>query len=93
MIRKPDIYLFDDTFSALDLTTDAKLRAALSTVTDNAVVITVAQRISTITHADQIIVIDNGRIAGIGTHNELLASNEVYQDIARSQLSEEEMSA
>lgn len=93
VIRKPDIYLFDDTFSALDLTTDAKLRAALSTVTDNAVVITVAQRISTITHADQIIVIDNGRIAGIGTHNELLASNEVYQDIARSQLSEEEMSA
>lgn len=93
LIRKPQIYLFDDTFSALDLTTDAKLRAALSAVTSNAVVITVAQRISTIMHADQIIVIDNGRIVGQGTHEELLASNEVYQDIARSQLSEEELSA
>lgn len=93
IIRKPSIYLFDDTFSALDLTTDANLRAALNKVTGDSVVITVAQRISTITHADQIIVIDNGRIAGIGTHDELLAANEVYQDIARSQLSEEEMSA
>lgn len=93
IVRKPQIYLFDDTFSALDLTTDAKLRSALGEVTGDAVVITVAQRISTIIHADQIIVIDNGRIVGIGTHEQLLADNEVYQDIARSQLSEEELSA
>ncbi|MBK5211349.1 MAG: ABC transporter ATP-binding protein [Coriobacteriia bacterium] len=92
IIRKPDVYLFDDTFSALDLTTDAKLRAALEPITKEAVVIMVAQRISTITHADQIIVIDEGRIAGVGTHEELLATNEVYQEIAHSQLSEEEMS-
>lgn len=93
VIRKPDIYLFDDAFSALDLTTDAKLRHALSAITGNSVVITVAQRISTITHADQILVIDDGRIVGVGTHEELLANNVVYQDIARSQLSEEELSA
>lgn len=93
IIRKPDIYLFDDAFSALDLTTDAKLRHALSSITQESAVITVAQRISTITHADQILVIDDGRIVGKGTHEELLAENAVYQDIARSQLSEEELSA
>lgn len=93
VIRKPDIYLFDDAFSALDLTTDAKLRQALSAITEESVVITVAQRISTITHADQILVIDDGRIVGMGTHEKLLAENTVYQDIARSQLSEEELSA
>lgn len=93
LIKKPAIFLFDDTFSALDLATDAKLRKALEPLTKSSVVLTVAQRISTITHADQILVIDQGRLVGKGTHNELLATNKVYQDIARSQLSEEELSA
>ncbi|GAB19599.1 putative ABC transporter permease/ATP-binding protein [Gordonia effusa NBRC 100432] len=86
VIRKPSVYLFDDSFSALDLTTDAKLRAALRPVTSDAAVIVVAQRISTIIDADQIIVLDNGKITGIGTHDQLLADCATYAEIAESQL-------
>ncbi|MFZ2510933.1 MAG: ABC transporter ATP-binding protein, partial [Gordonia sp. (in: high G+C Gram-positive bacteria)] len=86
LIRKPSIYLFDDSFSALDLTTDAKLRAALRPATRDAAVIVVAQRLSTITGADQIVVLDRGQIAGIGTHEELLTSCPTYTQIAESQL-------
>lgn len=91
IIKKPEILIFDDSFSALDFKTDAKLRAALKQeVTDSAVII-VAQRISTITDADQIIVLDEGRIVGKGTHRELLNNCLVYRQIAESQLSEEEL--
>ncbi|MEZ5213226.1 ABC transporter ATP-binding protein [Gordonia sp. (in: high G+C Gram-positive bacteria)] len=86
LIRKPSIYLFDDSFSALDLATDARLRAALAPATRAAAVIVVAQRISTITGADQIVVLDRGAIAGIGTHDELLATCPTYAEIAESQL-------
>ncbi|ADL52845.1 ABC transporter ATP-binding protein [Clostridium cellulovorans] len=89
IIRNPKIFVFDDSFSALDFKTDAKLRAALKSETADAAVIIVAQRISTIMDADQIIVLDNGRIAGKGTHNELLHGCQVYQQIAESQLSKE----
>lgn len=89
--KAPGIYLFDDSFSALDYKTDAALRKALKEKTGDSTVIIVAQRISTILHAEQIIVLDDGRIAGIGTHEELLASCETYQEIARSQLSEKEL--
>ena len=89
--KDPKIYLFDDSFSALDYKTDAVLRKALYEKTAEAVVVIVAQRISTILHADQIIVLDEGRIAGIGTHEKLLESCEAYQEIARSQLSESEL--
>lgn len=85
LIRKPEIYLFDDSFSALDYKTDAKLRSALANVTKESTIIMVAQRISTVTHADRIIVLNEGKIAGIGTHQELLASNKIYQEIASSQ--------
>lgn len=89
--KKPRIFIFDDSFSALDFKTDAALRKALGeNVTDSTVII-VAQRINTILHADQILVLDEGRIVGKGTHEELLESCEVYQQIARSQLSEEEL--
>lgn len=91
LVRKPEIYVFDDSFSALDFKTDAKLRAALKEETKNAAIILVAQRISTIMDAEQIIVLDEGRIAGIGTHRQLMAGCAVYQQIARSQLSEEEL--
>ncbi|MDO7906404.1 ABC transporter ATP-binding protein [Paenibacillus sp. JX-17] len=91
LVRKPGIYLFDDSFSALDFKTDAKLRAALKGETQQATVIIVAQRVSTVMDADRIIVLDEGRIAGIGTHRELLESNEVYREIVSSQLSEEEI--
>ena len=87
----PEIFVFDDSFSALDYKTDVALRAALAEKTSNKTVIIVAQRISTILHADQIIVLDEGRIVGIGTHNELIKNNEVYQQIAMSQLSKEEL--
>ena len=86
LIRRPAIYLFDDSFSALDLTTDARLRAALRPATGDAAVIIVAQRISTIVDADQIVVLDCGHITGIGRHDELLASCETYAEIANSQL-------
>lgn len=92
LIRKPEIYVFDDCFSALDFKTDALLRSALKKETENAAVVLVAQRISTILDADQIVVLDEGRIAGIGTHKELLENCDVYRKIARSQFSEEELS-
>lgn len=91
LVKKPEIYLFDDSFSALDYKTDAKLRAALREEVKDSAVIIVAQRISTILDADQIIVMDEGRVAGIGNHRELLRGCGVYQQIARSQLSEEEL--
>lgn len=87
----PDIYIFDDSFSALDYKTDVKLRKALSKETKNATILIVAQRISTIINADQIIVLDKGSIVGIGTHKELMKSCEVYKEIALSQLSKEEL--
>jgi ATP-binding cassette subfamily B protein len=91
LIRKPDVYIFDDSFSALDFKTDAKLRAALKDETKNATVLLVAQRVSTVVDADRIIVLDEGNIVGMGTHQELLNSNDVYREIALSQLSEEEI--
>ena len=91
LVRKPGIYLFDDSFSALDYKTDAKLRAALKKEVKGSAVIIVAQRISTILDADQIIVLDEGRVVGIGNHKELLRDCGVYQQIARSQLSGEEL--
>ena len=91
LAKKPEIYIFDDSFSALDFKTDAKLRAALKDEVKDAAVIVVAQRISTIMDAEQIVVLDEGRVAGTGTHRELMASCPVYQQIARSQLSEEEL--
>ncbi|MCR8848056.1 ABC transporter ATP-binding protein/permease [Rossellomorea sp. SC111] len=90
LVRKPDIYLFDDSFSALDYKTDARLRATLKKETGDATVLIVAQRVSTVVDADRIIVLEKGRVAGIGTHQELLETNEVYQEIVASQLSEEE---
>lgn len=89
--KAPEIYIFDDSFSALDYKTDVALRRALKEETKDATVIIVAQRISTILHADQIIVLDEGKIAGIGTHEQLLRDCEVYYQIASSQLSEEEL--
>jgi ATP-binding cassette subfamily B protein len=91
LIRKPEIYIFDDTFSALDYTTDANLRAALKGETVNATVVIVAQRVSTILEADQILVLDEGKLAGIGTHHQLMETNEVYREIVLSQLSLEEV--
>ncbi|MEG0168057.1 MAG: ABC transporter ATP-binding protein, partial [Ruthenibacterium sp.] len=92
LVKKAPVYIFDDTFSALDFKTDAKLRAALSADTKNATVLIVAQRISTIMHAQQIVVLEEGRIAGIGTHEELLKNCTSYREIAQSQLSKEELS-
>lgn len=89
--KSPRIYLFDDSFSALDYKTDVTLRRALKAQTDNATVIIVAQRISTVLHANQILVLDDGRIAGKGTHAELMQSCPEYQEIARSQLSQKEL--
>lgn len=89
--KKPEIFIFDDSFSALDYKTDVVLRTALKEKTQDSTVIIVAQRISTILHAEQIIVLDEGKIAGIGTHNELLRSCEAYYQIASSQLSQEEL--
>ncbi|MDU2057885.1 MAG: ABC transporter ATP-binding protein, partial [Dermabacter sp.] len=85
LLSKPDIYLFDDSFSALDLQTDARLRSALKPETREALMVIVAQRVSTITNADLILVLDHGRIVGRGTHEELLATNETYQEIVASQ--------
>jgi ATP-binding cassette, subfamily B, multidrug efflux pump len=91
LVTKPKVYLFDDSFSALDVATDARLRAALKRTTADATVIIVAQRISTITDADQILVLDNGRIVDRGTHEELLETSPTYQEIVESQLSVEEV--
>lgn len=91
IVKNPKIYIFDDSFSALDYKTDAALRRELSEKTKDATVFIVAQRISTILHANQIIVLDEGRIAGIGTHQQLLKNCETYREIAASQLSEEEL--
>ncbi|MFA6300544.1 MAG: ABC transporter ATP-binding protein, partial [Nocardioides sp.] len=90
LVRRPEIYLFDDAFSALDLTTDARLRAALKPETRDATVVIVAQRVSTIRDADLILVLEDGRVVGRGTHTELLADNPTYQEIVESQLSAEE---
>ena len=91
LVKKAPIYIFDDSFSALDFKTDAALRSALDAYTDNTTVLIVAQRISTIMDAEQIIVLDKGRIVGIGTHDALMKNCETYQEIAKSQLSEEEL--
>ena len=93
IIRKPEIYVFDDSFSALDFKTDARLRAALKSEVAKSSVVIIAQRISTIMDADQIIVLDEGMMVGKGTHRELLESCPIYQQIAYSQLSEEELKA
>jgi ATP-binding cassette subfamily B protein len=91
LVRKPEIYVFDDSFSALDFKTDAKLRAALKKETQEATVLLVSQRVSTVMSADQIIVMDNGHIAGIGNHQALMRTCEVYREIVSSQLSTAEI--
>ncbi|EQD40712.1 ABC transporter, permease/ATP-binding protein, partial [mine drainage metagenome] len=88
LVKTSPIYLFDDCFSALDATTDANLRAALKRELSDVTVVIVAQRVSTIMHADQIIVLDEGRVAGIGNHEELLATCQEYQQIVESQLNQ-----
>ena len=89
--KNPEIYIFDDSFSALDFKTDTALRKALAPKTKESTVFIVAQRIGTILNADQIIVLDDGEISGIGTHRELMQNCEVYRQIAESQLSPEEI--
>ena len=89
--KNPKVFIFDDSFSALDLKTDAALRKALAEKVSDSTVIIVAQRISTVLHAEQILVMDEGRIVGRGTHEELLANCEVYRQIAKSQMSEKEL--
>ncbi|MER7760262.1 ABC transporter ATP-binding protein [Streptomyces sp. NPDC097619] len=90
LVQRPEIYLFDDSFSALDYATDAALRAALSRETEDATVVIVAQRVSTIRDADRIVVLDEGRVVGVGRHHELMADNETYREIVLSQLTEAE---
>ncbi|TFD13197.1 ABC transporter ATP-binding protein [Cryobacterium sp. TMT1-21] len=90
LVKRPELYIFDDSFSSLDLATDARLRAALRTGTDGATMVIVAQRVSTIIDADQILVLEGGRIVGRGTHEQLLESNQTYQEIVSSQLTAEE---
>jgi ATP-binding cassette subfamily B multidrug efflux pump len=92
LAKKPEIYIFDDTFSAIDFKTDAALRKALKRETVDATVLIVAQRISTIMQADQIVVLGGGCIVGIGTHKELMHTCQVYRELALSQLSEKELS-
>jgi ATP-binding cassette subfamily B protein len=91
LVKKPDIYVFDDSFSALDFRTDARLRAALARELGNATVIIVAQRVGTILHADRIVVLEDGRVAGIGTHDELMTTCQTYREIVLSQVTEEEV--
>ena len=93
LVRKPEIYLFDDSFSALDLATDARLRAALVPHTRESAVIIVAQRVSTISTADNILVLDDGAIVGAGTHEELLRDSPTYAEIVASQMSVENESS
>ncbi|TCO53633.1 ABC transporter ATP-binding protein [Actinocrispum wychmicini] len=90
IVHRPSVYLFDDCFSALDQATDARLRAALAAETSDAAVVVVAQRVNTIRYADRIIVLDEGRVVGTGTHRELMDSNETYREIVLSQLTEQE---
>jgi ATP-binding cassette subfamily B protein len=90
LVRQPEVYLFDDSFSALDVATDARLRAALLPETANACVLIVGQRVATIAGADQIVVLEDGRIVGIGTHHQLLAECPTYLEIVESQMSAEE---
>ncbi|MFF0089341.1 ABC transporter ATP-binding protein [Streptomyces canus] len=90
LVQRPEIYLFDDSFSALDYATDAALRAALAEETSEATVVIVAQRVATIRDADRIVVLDEGRVVGTGTHRELMADNETYREIVLSQLTEAE---
>ena len=90
MAGRKEIYIFDDSFSALDFKTDAALRKALKKETEDSTVIIVTQRVNTIMDADRIIVLENGRMAGMGTHRELMEDNQVYRDIVLSQMSEEE---
>ncbi|MFV0407038.1 MAG: ABC transporter ATP-binding protein [Propioniciclava sp.] len=90
LVRQPEVYLFDDSFSALDVSTDARLRSALAHETQRAAVIIVAQRVATIRDADQIIVLDNGRIEGIGTHSQLMVTSPTYAEIVESQFKAEE---
>jgi len=93
LVKRPDVYVFDDSFSALDVTTDANLRAALADETADAAVLIVAQRVSTIRNADQIVVLDDGEIVGLGTHSELLESCPTYAEIVDSQFKAEEVAA
>ena len=90
LVKEPQILIFDDSFSALDYTTDSKLRSALQDAMAHTTMIVVAQRVSTILNADQIIVLDQGRVVGIGAHTDLMQSCETYQEIVLSQLSPEE---
>ena len=91
MVKKPKIYIFDDSFSALDFKTDKALRSALKAKVGDSTIIIVAQRINTIIDAEQIVVMDEGKVAGIGTHDQLMECCDVYREIALSQLSEEEL--
>ncbi|WP_161978645.1 ABC transporter ATP-binding protein [Streptococcus sp. S784/96/1] len=91
VVKKPDIYIFDDSFSALDYKTDSELRRRLKEVTENATVLIVAQRVGTIMDADQIIVLDEGEIVGRGTHDELMKTNDIYREIANSQLNNQSL--
>lgn len=91
LVRKPEVYLFDDSFSALDFKTDAELRAALKQETTESTVLIVAQRVATVMDANRIIVLDNGKVAGIGTHKQLLETCDIYKEIVSSQLSKEEI--
>ncbi len=93
LVRRPEIYIFDDSFSALDFKTDSRLRAALKHEIKDSTVLMVAQRVSTVMDADRIIVLDQGRVAGVGRHGELMRTSEVYREIVSSQLSEEEIAA
>ena len=90
LVRRPEIYLFDDSFSALDYSTDAALRAALIRETAEATVVIVAQRVSTIRHADHIVVLDDGQVVATGTHDALMNESEIYREIVLSQLTEQE---
>ena len=90
-MKRPDVYLFDDAFSALDVATDARLRAALRPMTREATVLVVAQRVTTIIHADRIVVLDEGAVVGDGTHEELLATCPTYLEIVESQQAVEEV--
>jgi ATP-binding cassette subfamily B protein len=91
LVRRPEIYIFDDSLSALDFKTEARLRVALREATRNSTVLIITQRVSTVMDADRIIVLDDGLVRGIGTHEQLLGTCEVYREIAASQLSEEEL--